>query len=145
MIWNTIPNEEKLRLWKKMRDQIQEFPLEDQLVAIAKFCSTIPFGTRTLDYYGPMTWPTPWEILFYGSFCTSSISLLIFYTLILLPGPKKVELFLVEDDNGVFLLPVVNDQFVLNYELGSISKLSDIQNEIRILQKYEQEQVKSIA
>jgi hypothetical protein len=30
MIWNTIPNEEKLRLWKKMRDQIQEFPLEDQ-------------------------------------------------------------------------------------------------------------------
>jgi hypothetical protein len=56
-----------------------------------------------------------------------------------------VELFLVENDSGVFLLPVVNDQFVLNYELGLISNFSQIQNDIKILQKYEQDQVKSIA
>lgn len=145
MIWNAIPNEEKLRLWKKMRDDIREFSLQDQLGMIARFCSTIPFGARTLDYYAPMSWPTPWEILFYSSFCTSSISLLIFYTLILLPSEKKVSLFLVEDENGIFLLPVVDDQFVLNYELGLVSKLSNIEEEFKILQRYEQEQVKTIA
>src|SRR5271165_7697695 len=109
-----------------MRNDIGELSLQEQLVEVAKFCKSIPFGTRTLDYYNPDEWPTPWEILFYGSFCTSSISLLIFYTLILLPNEKTVELFLVEDDRGVYLLPVINNHFVLNYELGQISKLSHV-------------------
>ena len=100
MIWNTIPNEERLHLWKKLRDDIQELQLKDQLNEVAKFCSKIPYGARTLDYYDPTDWLTPWEILFHGSFCTSSISLLMFYTLILLKNPLKVELYLVEDDDG---------------------------------------------
>jgi len=144
MIWNIIPNEERLILWKKLRDQICDLSVQEQLVEIARFCAHIPFGSRVIDYYTPMDWPTPWEILFHGMFCTSSISLLIFYTLILLPNEKTVELFLVEDDRGVYLLPVINNHFVLNYELGQISKLSHVQNNFKILQKYTKEQIKTI-
>lgn len=144
MIWNTIPNDERLILWKKLRGDIKDLPLEDQLKEIASFCKSIPFGSRVLDYYSPAEWPTPWEILFHSMFCTSSISLLMFYTLILTPGEKKVELFLVEDDTGVFLLPIIDDHFVLNYELGQISKLSDIQNDFKVLKHYARPDIKTI-
>ena len=144
MLWNTIPNEERLSLWKKLRDDIKELSLPEQLVCIADFCKSIPFGSRVLDYYTPMEWPTPWEILFHSMFCTSSISLLIFYTLELLPNEKKVELFLVEDDTGIFLLPVVDDYYVLNYELGMISKLQEVQSNFKVLQKYSKEHIKTI-
>jgi len=145
MIWNTISNEERLHLWKRLRDDICILPLSLQLAEIAKFCSKMPFGSRTLDYYSPESWPTPWEILFHGSFCTSSISLLMFYTLELLNTDIKLELYLVEDDDGIFLLPVIDDQFVLNFELGTVNNYQEIQDEITVLQKYTKEQIKNIA
>lgn len=144
MIWNTIPNEERLRLWKNLRDGLIGQSVEDQLANVAKFCSTIPFGTRTLDYYNPMTWPTPWEILFYGSFCTSSISLLMFYTLILIPTLSEVELVLVDDAGDIFLLPFIDNQFVLNYELGKVNRCSEIQDSFRIISRYPKEKIKNI-
>ena len=144
MIWNTIPNEERLHLWKELRDNIFDLPLTDQLNEIAKFCSKMPFGARTLDYYSSENWPTPWEILFHGSFCTSSISLLMFYTLELMDAALKIELYLVEDDDGVFLLPIIDDQFVLNYELGAVNNYLEIQSEFSVLQKYSKEHIKNI-
>jgi hypothetical protein len=144
MIWNTIPDDERLRLWKKLRDDVKDFTLENQLQEVAKFCSKIPFGTRTIDYYSTEEWPTPWEILFYSSFCTSSISLLIFYTLTLIPINAAVELQLVEDEGGIYLLPIIDNQFVLNYELGAVNKISEIQDNITVLKKYQQEHIKTI-
>jgi len=144
MIWNAIPNDERLRLWKKLREDLKELTLENQLSETAKFCASIPFGSRTLDYYSPSDWPTPWEILFYGSFCTSSISLLMYYTFILTPVDAIVELHLVEDDDGIYLLPVINNQFVLNYELGKVSMYPEIKNNFKVLKTYLQEQIKTI-
>ena len=57
-----IPNEERLHLWKRLRVTIHDLSLQDRLSSIAQFCSKIPFGARTLDYYSPNDWPTPWEI-----------------------------------------------------------------------------------
>lgn len=144
MIWNTIPNDERLHLWKELRGNISDLSLLDQLNKIAKFCSKMPFGARTLDYYSPENWPTPWEILFHGSFCTSSISLLMFYTLELMDTTLKIELYLVEDADGIFLLPIIDDQFVLNYELGAVNNYLEIESEFKVLQKYTKEQVKNI-
>jgi hypothetical protein len=144
MIWNVIPDEEKLHLWKKLRDDLKDLTLDRQLQEVAKFCSTIPFGSRTIDYYCAEEWPTPWEILFYSSFCTSSISLLIFYTLTLIPINATVELQLVEDDGGIYLLPIINNQFVLNYELGAVNKLFEIQDNFTVLKNYQQEHIRTI-
>ena len=145
MLWNTIPNEERLHLWKKLRDDIAILPLSEQMSHVAKFCARMPFGSRTIDYYSPENWPTPWEILFHGSFCTSSISLLMFYTLEILNPDLEIELHLVEDTDGLFLLPIIEDQFVLNFELGAVNNYSEIQKDITILQKYTKHQIKNIA
>jgi hypothetical protein len=144
MIWNTIPNEERLRLWKNLREDIKDKKLNEILESVARFCSTIPFGSRSVDYYSPADWPTPWEILFYGSFCTSSISLLIYYTLILLPTTADIELLLVEDDTDVYLLPIIDNQFVLNYELGKVSNYSEIKDDFKILKTYTRNEAKTI-
>lgn len=144
MSWNTIPNDERLHLWKKLRDDVRLLPLTEQMAEIARFCSKMPFGSRTLDYYSPEDWPTPWEILFHGSFCTSSISLLMFYTLILQNPSPDVELHLVEDTDGLYLLPIINDQFVLNYELAAVNNYSEIQDNFKVLQKYTREEIKNI-
>jgi len=144
MSWNNIPNEERLRLWKTLREDIKDLPVKEQLDQLAMFCRTIPFGSRTIDYYSPLEWPNPWEILFHGTFCTSSISVLMYYTLILLQSDKNLELILVEDGDGIFLLPVIDDHFVLNYELGQVSKYSDIKDDIKILQRYHANEIKKI-
>lgn len=144
MIWNTIPDEERLLLWKNLRDEITNSQIDTQLTRIAEFCAYMPIGSRTIDYYSPKDWPTPWEILFHGSFCTSSISLLIFYTLILLPTKVDIELILVEDDRDVYLLPLIDNQFVLNYHLGQVSKHSDIKDNLKVLKKYARDSVRII-
>jgi hypothetical protein len=144
MIWNGISNEERIRLWKNLRADLSKTDPEHQLSEIAKFYAAAPFGARSLDYYSPEDWPTPWEILFHGSFCVSSISLLIFYTILLIDPERIVDLYLIEDNTGIYLVPIVDNQFVLNYELGKISKFLDIKDEIKILQVFSKTQVKTI-
>ena len=134
MMWNTINNDECLRLWKELRDSIQNLSLDDKLKEVANFTSSMPFGHRTIDYYSPWDWPTPWEILYHSMFCTSSISLLIYHTLSLV-DKSVIELYLVEDDD-VYLLPVINNTYVLNYELGKVILLSEISQDIKILKIY---------
>lgn len=144
MIWNGVSNDERLRLWKKLRDDVKEDTFEKKLDSIAKFYASMPFGSRSLDYYSPSDWPTPWEILYHGSFCTSSISLLIFYTIILVAPDHKTDLYLVEDESGMYLLPVVDDHFVLNYQLGVVSNYLDIKDAFTVKQVFPQGQVKTI-
>jgi hypothetical protein len=144
MIWNTIPNEERLFLWKSLRKELESLTLGEQLNKIAKFCGSMPIGSRTLDYYSPENWPTPWEILFHGLFCTSSISLLIYHTLTMVPEGKIVDLYLVKDQEDIYLLPVVNNQFVLNYHLGMVSMYPDIQRDFSVLKIYTQKEIKEI-
>ncbi len=104
----------------------------------------MPFGARTLDYYTPGDWPTPWEILFHGTFCTSSISLLMYYTFELLHTDHRIELYLIDDGADMYLLPVIDDQFVLNYELGMVSNYSDIDTGFTVKQKFTTAQIKQI-
>lgn len=144
MNWNNIPNGERLRLWKTLREDIEGVDFDLQLHSIAKFCAEMPIGHRTVDYYTPDDWPTPWEILFHGTFCPSSVSLLIFHTLCLLPdNGHTFELYLVEDED-VYLLPVIDNQFVLNYQLGAVNRYSEVCMNFKVLKKIPQTAIKII-
>jgi hypothetical protein len=144
MNWNAIPNDERLHLWKKLRTDIKGLPLADQLDLVAKFCSTIPYGARSIDYYSPSEWPTPWEIFFHNSFCKNSVSLIIFHTLAMLNAVDDIELWVVKDNEGDYLLPIVNNQFILNYELGEVSNYPDICDYFIVMQKFSRPQIKTI-
>jgi hypothetical protein len=68
----------------------------------------------------------------------------MYYTLTLLKTPPEVELFLVEDEDGMYLLPIINDQFVLNYELGTVNNYLEIKENFKVLQVYTKEDIKKI-
>lgn len=55
-----------------------------------------------------------------------------------------IELYLVEDDRGIYLLPVIANQYVLNYELGAVNNYPEVEPDIKVLQKYTKEQIKQI-
>lgn len=143
-MWNTVTDHERIALWKNLRESLGGLPLDKILEAVSKFFANIPFGTRTLDYYSPHEWPTPWEILYRRSFCTSSISLLMYYTITIVSPTVKVELYLVEDDTDTYLLPVIDNHFVLNYELGSVNMYTDICDRFSIKHKFDKTTIKSI-
>jgi hypothetical protein len=144
MSWNNIPDDERLHLWKNLRKDISGLTLNEQMDAVSKFFSTIPYGSRSIDYYTPSEWPTPWEIIFHGKLCKSSISLLIFHTFSLLHTENIIELQLIDDGEDEYLLPIIDNQFVLNYELGKVNKCQDIATEIQILNTYTQQDIKII-
>jgi hypothetical protein len=145
MSWNNIPDDERLHLWKILRKDISVLQLAEQMSTVAKFFSNMPYGARSLDYYTPAEWPTPWEIIFHGSLCKSSISLLIFYTFSLLHTTHKIELHLIDDGADEYLVPVIDDQFVLNYQLGMVSNYSDVSIEFTDKQTFTEQQIKKIA
>lgn len=68
----------------------------------------------------------------------------MYYTFILTPVDAIIELHLVEDDDGIYLLPIINDQFVLNYELGKVSMYPEVKNNFKVLKIYQKEQIKAI-
>lgn len=145
MNWNNLRGEERLSLWKNLRESLAEKSLDQVLELVAEFFKLFPYATRAIDYYSPQDWPTPWEILYYGLFCTSSISLLMYYTLVLAGVKADLELLLVEDKNSVFMILLVDKKFVLNYELGMISMYSSIETDLRVIKIYTRDQIKKIS
>ena len=111
---------------------------------VAQFFSSIPFGSRSMDYFSPENWPTPWEIIYHSSLCRSSISLLIYYTFSLLNTEDKIALHLINDGVDEYLVTVINDQFVLNYELGKVNSVANIKNEVKIIKIFSVNDIKEI-
>jgi hypothetical protein len=144
MIWNGLTDNERLLLWKNLRKDIADKDFSTKLQSIADFYRLAPFGSRTIDYYDQTDWPTPWEILYHGSFCKSSISLLIFYTVLMVSPTSNVEMLLVNDSEDVYLLPLVDDQYVLNFSPGVVSNYQDLKEDIKIIRIFDKESIKKI-
>jgi len=133
----------RLSLWKEFKEELVHTNHNEQLKKVATFFSRTPIGSRSLDYYTPDDWSTPWEILYNSLYCRNSISLLIYYTLVTMPYYKDAtQLWLIDDGEDRYLLPVVNDRYILNYELGSVSTLEDITDLITVVTKFNNNEVK---
>lgn len=126
---NSIPDDTRLKMWKSLRNDIAAYTLSEQLTHIAVFFSKMPHESRTIDYYTPSDWPTPWEILFRGTFCKSSISLIMYYTISILNPKCKAELHLINDGEDEYLVPIIDSKFVLNYQLGAVNEYIDVKTE----------------
>lgn len=127
--------------WKQLRKEVKEEPkLECRLDKIAKYFDEMQNHTRSIDFYTPNSWPTPWEILYSGEFCKSSISLLMYHTL-MLACDKDVDMWLIDDGNDRYLVPILDHALIFNYHSGKSIDVDDI--EITILEKFGR-QIKTI-
>jgi len=119
--WNDFTSDERIGRWTNLRSEITSLEQDQQLTAIAEFFSSVPISSRTIDFYTPETWPTPWETLYHNELCQSSVSLIMYHTLMLLDKECDVEIILINDGTDRYLLPIINNQYILNYEFGQIS------------------------
>lgn len=145
MHWNTLQQGERLRLWKTLRNNLEGKELRDQVQLVASFFDNIQYSARIIDYFDPTYWPTPWEIIYNDNICKSSVSLLIYYTFSLLSTPVISELSVINDGSDIYLLPVINAQYVLNYEQGVVNNYSYISTIIAVIQQIDNKQIKKIA
>lgn len=143
--WNNLSSQERMDLWRQEREKLKNESYIDRLKSLSIFFSHVPFGSRTIDYYTPSDWLTPWEILHYGTFCRSSISLLMYHTLTIVDPDINIKLCLVEDKEDIFLVPVVDDTFVLNYNLGDVTKVTRLKKSVQFKQTFQKEQIKTFS
>ena len=111
--------------WRNLRTSVSTLEEKEQLNSIADFFADVPIGSRCIDFYTPDSWPTPWELLYYKLFCTSSISLLIYHTLVLTLGEGRAEIVLVDTGDDLFLAPLVDKKCIFNIELGKVNNIKD--------------------
>jgi hypothetical protein len=140
--WNNSDPEERIAYWRAFREEIQDLPLEEQLNKVAEFFANLPIGSRSIDYYTPKSWPTPWEILHYRLFCENAASLLMYHTLTLLLKDSKVEIILIEDDRNRYLVPIIDNKYILNIIPGQISKIHDVT--FKVIDRFEDESIPTI-
>lgn len=143
--WENTSPEDRLILWRSFRKSLEGVALQKQIQEIANFFARTPISARSVDYYTPSSWPTPWEILHYGKLCQSSISILMYHTFTLLDAPESnAKLCLIDDSVDRYLVLVVDGRFVLNYELGAISEWEDFADRNRIIKHFDQTEISQI-
>lgn len=135
---NTTP-EQRIKQWKTFRESLESLPLEKQCDSVADFFSTMPIGARTIDYYTPESWPTPWEILYNKTYCKNTISILMYDTLQIINNTPRIELQLINDEQDTYLVPVIDNNIVLNHILGEVSKLDEFNSlyQITVLDRFQ--------
>lgn len=137
--WTNSSPTDLISYWKEFRESIENLPLDEQLSRVAHFFASVPIGPRSIDYYTPSSWPTPWEIFFDGTYCKSSISILMYDTLQIINNSPDIQLWLINDEQDTYLVPVVNNTHILNHILGEISNINDINSlyQITVLDRFQ--------
>ena len=132
-----------MELWRGLRTDVSVLEEKEQLNSIADFFASVPIGSRCIDFYTPDSWPTPWELLYHKLFCTSSISLLIYHTLVITLGEDRVEIILVDSGDDLFLAPLVDKKYIFNIELGKVNNITDYPS-IKIIDDFKDQEIHQV-
>ena len=135
---------ERVDAWRTFRETLKDTDSLAILNNTAAFWADAPLGARSLDFYTPQDWPDPWEILHNGSFCQNSITLLIYYTLSLSDADLDLKIVLVDDTNDRYLILQVDGTYILNYELGITCKWKECQDNLKVIDIYDETDIKQI-
>lgn len=125
-----LPPEERLQLWRKFRNTLQDMDDLECLQAVVDWWKMAPIGSRVIDPYNKKTWPDPWAMLYEGKMDENAIALGMAYTLHFIEWPCKVS-FIQDTKKGCLgLVVIVDGSYILNYNYGSVDKIEDIEYEL---------------
>jgi len=128
---------ERLQDWRRFRETITIFDSISPERKVIDWWSSLPYTLRAIDIYNSKQWPTPWELVYYGDYCKSSISLGIAYTLCLIEKSwqDRIKLLLI-DDNGldIFLVVLLDDKYLINYSYKEIIEFDSL--DVQVLETF---------
>lgn len=135
--------------WRVFRKELEGLELSelDTLKKVSEYWALVPRGPRSLDYYTPDTWPTPWEIIHHNLVCNNTVSLLIYYTLVLLPdfNTDTIQIVRINDGQDVYIAPLYKEDTILNLEYGELVKISECDYEIEIQEVFKNSELPKIS
>ncbi len=130
---------ERLQDWRKFRERLHLCSFSYMVTdLVIDWWSSMPFTLRSIDIYDSKQWPTPWELVYYGDYCKSSISLGMAYTLCLIGDDWKARTkLLMIDDNGldIFLVVLLDDKYLINYSYKQIIEFDSL-NDVKVLETF---------
>lgn len=141
MLTHLVHPEQRLVDWQTFRDSLTAMSIEDQLRSVAEYWSQVPLNTWFLDESQPNDWPTPWEIIYGGDYCPTTVSYMMRETLHLSDPDvwslDRFELMLIRDKEQeiVQVILVIDGQWVLNYEHAVVIEWDDIYAHVDILDR----------
>lgn len=120
----------RLAAWRMWRQQLQSLTDYNLLSAVAIWWKYVPLVNKSIDPWRSDTWPTPWELVGAGEFCTSAQGLGIFYTLSLLGHDCELLLAQIPEQKETRLLVLADDQKLLNYVDGEVISIENATLEV---------------
>lgn len=144
--WNTLSGKELILDWRTFRENLDNSALSKEKVIdmVVEYWSNAPRSSRTIDYYTPSSWPSPWEILHYKLFCNNSISLMIYYTLESLNGfDVDVTLNLIDTDDDQYIVVFCDDKYMLNFNYFEKIDITNFK-QFKVVRKYNNNEIPKI-
>lgn len=120
-----LPPDERIRHWREFRlSLVEEETDEEQLLEVAKYWQQFPTSQFYLDVDRPKYWPSPWQVLFDGDCCKSTLAYMMEQTLLMSDDRWKDRLSLVLIDDKLkselFIILVADTKYVVNYSQNEI-------------------------
>lgn len=144
-LWLNNSTDELFESWKNFRNSLKSLTEEETIKNTNVYFASVPREDRTLDYYTPSSWPTPWEVLNDKTFCNNSVTLLVYYTLFLAPSidNDKLDIYLLDDGQDEFIVVLYKNKYLLNYIEGKTLDISQHKGKFKF-QKIKKEDIREI-
>lgn len=119
----------KLLAWREWREQLATMDAESAYQEAALWWKFVPLINKTFDTWRTETWPTPWELVSRGEFCTSGQGLGMFYSLTLCKFECTLMHSIVNKEQRPRLLVLLPGNKLLNFCDGEVvdTDTADIQ------------------
>lgn len=135
-----VSPEERITLWRNLRNNINGLPLENQLTIIDNWWLLAPFSTWLIDLEFFEKQHSPWELLHDNSWTPASILFMKEQSLLLCNQTNifQIEIAYIFDISSAtdLLIMIIDDKYVMNYSLGEVIDFKNILPQIKILRKY---------
>lgn len=130
---------EKILSWRELRKQSAEAGAKAAISMINNWWTYAPWVRKTIDPYKPDSWPTPWDMINKGYFCRSAIALGQAYTIWTIFPQLDCEIWLINNksEQDVHLVTVIDKTMVLNYIMGHVESVDDMDYELLAVTKKE--------
>lgn len=123
--------DDRLKIWKKFRNDLNGLSELGQMKLTTTFWSQCPLVRYNFDWTDPSTWRSPWEMIYEGEICRNGIAYLMEQSLLLIGGEwtyNRFKLVMLKDikNEDQFMVVIIDDTYVLNYSHGEVIFLNDI-------------------
>jgi len=128
-----LPEKDRLLSWREHRNTLAKLEDTEKFKALTRWWATAPICAYSIDADDTKNWPTPWELLNEGVFCTSGIAYMMAATLLLSGFDRsRLSMPFIKGQDDERLVVLIDDQIVLNYSYGEVFDWDEIRDDFHV-------------